>query len=519
MQDPDSTLTSPLSSSGHGTAALLCATIVWHPDRSRIGEQSIAIGAVLELSRYLPLFQGPGRMPSGLGFNGISRECVRIVRDGADNLFVQPPATRMAGELNGVELDGPGLQGVQLTRRQVEDGAVLGLGRAVLVCLHWMRGLPRDNPVPGFLGVGAAAVAARDAIRQAAAGDAPVLLTGETGSGKEVVARAVHAMSRRKGGPFVPVNMAALSESLAPADLFGAAKGAYTGAQTARRGLFAEAQDGTLFLDEIGNAPASVQPMLLRVLESGDYRPLGAGADARAGARVIAATDQDIYGGGFNQALLRRLEGFAIDLPPLRRRREDLGVLLLQMLGEEGAGLVLPFPLVSRLANHGWPGNVRQLRNVAQRCVLALRCGAEIDPDALLGKSAPAAVPAAVATAAAGRPERESADAIANPLAIAPARQSVRRKPSELAEQQVLAALDNNGWCILDAANELGISRPSMYKLLEACPQVRRAEQIPQEEVRAALARCGGDVQACATALRTPSEALRRRLRSLELVP
>jgi two-component system nitrogen regulation response regulator GlnG len=505
MQELDTTLTSPLSSAGHGTAALLCATIVWHPDRGRIGEQSIAIGQALELSRYLPLFQGPGRAPAGLGYNGISRECVRIVRDGADNLTVQPPATRMAVELNGVELQQP----AQLSRRQVEEGAMLGMGRAVMICLHWMRGLPRDNPVPGFLGVGAAAVAARDAIRQAAASDAPVLLTGETGSGKEVVARAVHALSARKGGPFVPVNMAALSESLAPADLFGAAKGAYTGAQTARRGLFAEAQDGTLFLDEIGNAPASVQPMLLRVLESGDYRPLGAAGDARALARVIAATDQDIYGGAFNQALLRRLEGFAIDLPPLRRRREDLGVLLVQMLGPDTADLVLPFTLVSRLANHTWPGNVRQLRNVAQRCVVALRCGAEIDLDAVLGKRG------ASATAVMDLLEKGGQDVIAMP----PARQAVRRKPSELAEEQVLAALDNHGWCIQDAANELGISRPSMYKLLEACPQVRRAEQIPEEELRDALERCGGSLEACARVLRTPSEALRRRLRALDMPP
>ncbi|UUZ55728.1 sigma-54 factor interaction domain-containing protein [Massilia sp. H-1] len=256
---------------------MLCVTIVWHPDRSRIGEQSIATSSTMEMARYLPLFQRPGGSAMGLGFSGVSRESMRITRDGADCVTIRAPATRMVVELNGVELHDEAV----LSRRQIEDGVLLGLGRAVLICLHWMRSLPKDNPVTGFIGVGAAALATRDLIRQAAASEAPVLLTGPTGSGKEVVASAIHALSARRNGPLVTVNMATLSESLAPADLFGAAKGAYTGAHSVRQGYFAEARHGTLFLDEIGNAPASVQPMLLRVLETGDYRPLGAPSDAR----------------------------------------------------------------------------------------------------------------------------------------------------------------------------------------------------------------------------------------------
>jgi DNA-binding NtrC family response regulator len=404
----------------------------------------------------------------------------------------------MAVELNGVELHATAL----LSRREIEDGALIGLGRAVLVCLHWMRSLPKDNPVPGFIGVGAAALATRDLIRQAAFSEAPVLLTGPTGSGKEVVASAIHALSARKNGPLVTVNMATLSESLAPADLFGAAKGAYTGAQNIRHGYFAEARNGTLFLDEIGNAPASVQPMLLRVLETGDYRPLGAPSDSRNEARVIAATDQDVFAATFNQALLRRLEALSIDLPPLRKRREDFGVLLLRMLEHEDADVVLPFALVSSLANADWPGNIRQLRNVAQRCVLALRCGAELDLDSLLGKR--------------GGDETmpEKTPAVSGSAPIMP-----RRKPSKLNDEDILAALDKHGWGIAAAAQELGISRPSMYKLIEACELVRQPDAIASEEVLAAFERSAGNLETCASLLRTPGEALRRRLRALGLRP
>ncbi len=495
LDDTDYTLSSPLASMAQAGPPLLCLTIVWHPDPARVGEQCIATTDVLELSRYLPVFQRPGQQQLPIGYSGVSRESVHITRDRDDSLHIRPPNSRMAMEVNGVAIDGP----VTLQREQVAGGAMLGLGRAVLVCLHWMRCLPKDNPVPGLIGVGGAAVATRDLIRQVAATDAPVLLLGETGTGKEVVARAIHALGRRAAKPMVAVNMATLNESLAAADLFGAAKGAYTGAQAARGGLFAEAQDGTLFLDEIGNTPASVQPMLLRVLETGDYRPLGATSDLQSSARLIAATDQDLYGPSFNQALVRRLESFVIQMPPLRERREDIGLLLLHLLADSG---VPEFPpgLVSRLANHDWPGNVRQLKHVAKRCALALQAGGMPDIDSLLASVSPY--------------RASHMDSVS----VAAAQVARPKKLAELSEAAVLAAMDNNGWQILAAAQELGVSRPSMYKLLESHSQVRRAEQIPQAELSAALGQADGDLEACAKQLRTPSEALRRHLRGLGLL-
>jgi transcriptional regulator with AAA-type ATPase domain len=497
LEHSDYTLTSPLASATQAGGPLLCLTIVWHPDTSRIGEQCM-VGDTLGVSRYLPLFHRPGQALAGLGYGGISRESVLIKRDQQGNLEIHPPGSRMTVELNGVEV----YEMVSLRHEQIAAGAILGLGRAVLLCIHWMRCLPKNNPLPGLLGVGDAAIRMRELVRQVAATDDTVLLLGETGTGKEVVARAIHAYSARAARALVTVNMAALNESLAAADLFGAARGAYTGALGTRGGLFAEASQATLFLDEIGNAPVSVQPMLLRVLETGDYRPLGAAADLRSSARLIAATDQDLYAETFNQALLRRLESFVIHLPPLRERREDIGVLLLHLLGERPAGPAFTPQLASKFANYDWPGNVRQLRHVARRCLLALRAGESPDFDSLVEE----------------RPGRVTASAVQGEAlpATAPPR---RRKLAELSDADVLDALDNNGWYIQGAARHLGISRPSMYRLIDANAQIRAAGAIPVPEIAAALAQSGDDLEACAALLKTPSEALRRHLRALQLGP
>jgi two-component system nitrogen regulation response regulator GlnG len=334
-------------------------------------------------------------------------------------------------------------------------------------------------------------------IRQAAATDASVLLLGETGTGKEVAARAIHALSRRAAASMVSVNMAALNESLAAADLFGAARGAYTGAQTARAGLFAEAQSSTLFLDEIGNAPATVQPMLLRVLETGDYRPLGATRDQQSSARLIAATDQDLYSGGFNAALLRRLESFIIHLPPLRARREDIGLLIAHQLPASDAP-PLPAALVTQLLCYDWPGNVRQLTHVIKRVLLALRMG-ELPQLAELVN-----LKALTHTSS-------SASSIE-------ATGSQRRKLANIGAAEILQAMRDNDWYIQGAAQTLGVSRPSMYKLLESHPSIRPATAIPPSEIADALHACAEDIEACAARLQTPTEALRRHLRTLKLL-
>lgn len=536
LNDSDYTLTSPLRDAEVTGGPVLALTVLWHPDPARVGEQYLdgSGDGVIELGRFMPMFSRPGKDRLPLGYGGISRQPLRIARTPDGGLEITPPDSRMIFELDGEEV-----RTVQhLNAERVADGAVLGLGRAVLLCLHWATSLPRHNPVAGLLGVGSAAIMMREQIRAAAQTNMPVLLLGETGSGKEVAARAIHAMSSRAGAPLVAVNMATLNESLAAVELFGAAKGAYTGAQTVRVGLFGEADGATLFLDEIGNTPAVVQPMLLRVLESGDYRPVGATGDRHSSARLIAATDQDLYGGAFNHALLRRLESYVIPMTPLRERREDIGVLIQHFLAEAGAAPEeFPFALVSDCACYDWPGNVRQLAQVVRRALLSVRMGEVPLLSALTRSVATPQGSAARLAASTAHSDEGGADCVpygagqaraghggaahagagqAGRGGASPAPSEAKRGRRAMPDhEEVLAAMDGNGWRILSAAQSLGISRPTMYKLLDDHPQIRRPERIAEEELRTALAACDGAVDRCAAQLRTPAEALRRYLGAL----
>ncbi|MFZ2266266.1 MAG: sigma-54 dependent transcriptional regulator [Azonexus sp.] len=208
---------------------------------------------------------------------------------------------------------------------------------------------------------------------------ATVLLSGESGTGKEVAARALHALSTRADGPFVPVNCAAIAAELIESELFGHVKGAYTGAQQSREGLFYYARGGTLFLDEISELPAAAQAKLLRVLEEKRIRPVGSEQEIAVDVRVIAATNRDLKDEvskqRFRQDLYYRLEVFEITLPPLRERPEDIAPLLEHFVAQLAPGLGVP-PLVpdarslARLADYDWPGNVRELRNLVERSLI-----------------------------------------------------------------------------------------------------------------------------------------------------
>ncbi|SEN77105.1 two-component system, NtrC family, nitrogen regulation response regulator GlnG [Duganella sp. CF517] len=499
-QDPEHTLTSHLSSLKGSAERLLTLTILWHPQLERVGEQAYARPGSMEmpLNRFAPLFARPGGSPLALGDRRIARDPVMLLRDAADQITIVTPQSRMSIEVDGRMLTGAST----LAGPAVERGVVLALGGAVLLCLHWSDQLPRLNNSSTLLGVSGAVLRMHELIRQAAGTQLPVLLLGETGTGKEVAAHAIHTASARRERPLVAVNMATLSDTLAAADMFGAVKGAYTGAQNARRGWFAEAGDGTVFLDEIGNTPVSVQPMLLRVLETGQYRPLGAPADVKTGARVIAATDQDL-GPGFNQALLRRLEGFVIRLPPLRERREDIGLLIRHMMEEwERAGnapAVLPVALVDELCRYDWPGNVRQLAMVVRRALIGAVAGEPLPFEAL--------VPDAALDADATVPLGDTVRAVGR-----------RVRLSDLDHDAVLAALEGNGWRVGAAAQALGVSRPSMYKLIDDHPGIRAPAAIPLNELNRVVAEFGDDIARCAQALKTPSEALRRHLRGVGLL-
>lgn len=216
----------------------------------------------------------------------------------------------------------------------------------------------------------------------------PVLITGQSGVGKEVIAQVLHHWSEREGRNFIPLNCGLLQDQLLESELFGHSKGAFTGAGHDHDGLFQAANDGTLFLDEIGELTASCQAKLLRVLETGEYRPLGSTKIRRTNARIIAATHRNlekmISQGRFRQDLYYRLNVLTINIPPLHQRAEDIPLLvehfLQQPLGNTPRPTITPRAMQQLMAHH-WPGNVRELKNTIER--LRVHCDTEISADSI----------------------------------------------------------------------------------------------------------------------------------------
>jgi two-component system, NtrC family, response regulator HydG len=217
-------------------------------------------------------------------------------------------------------------------------------------------------------------------IERVAQSSAPVLIRGESGSGKELVARALHLSGPRKDRPFVVVNCTALPEALLESELFGHVRGAFTGANATRRGLFLEADGGTLFLDEIGDMAPGLQAKLLRTIQDGEVRAVGSDQSRKADVRILAATHQDLEGrvreGGFRQDLFYRLNVVPLVVPPLRERTEDVPLLAAHFLGEalhrnpQARARRFSPEAVAVLAQSPWPGNVRELQNVVERLVI-----------------------------------------------------------------------------------------------------------------------------------------------------
>jgi DNA-binding NtrC family response regulator len=244
-------------------------------------------------------------------------------------------------------------------------------------------------------------------IGYAAMTDAKVLITGESGVGKEIVAHLLHAGNRRAGAAFLPVNCAGVPESLLESELFGHARGSFTGAWKDRPGLLELAHGGTLFLDEVGEMSLRMQALLLRFLETGEVQRVGAERQAAVNVRLITATNRDlleqIRAGAFREDLYYRLNVIHITIPPLRERREDVPLLLAHFFSHYArvygsAPPELSLEMQRRLENHDWPGNVRELRNLAERLVIRARHRRIVDAD-LPMELRPAAAPAAVAAA------------------------------------------------------------------------------------------------------------------------
>ncbi|HEV8245097.1 MAG TPA: sigma 54-interacting transcriptional regulator, partial [Polyangiaceae bacterium] len=250
--------------------------------------------------------------------------------------------------------------------------------------------LPSESPQFGeMLGPSLTMRSIFGVLERIAPTDASVLVEGETGTGKDVMARSLHQLSQRKDGPFVVVDCGAVSYSLLESELFGHERGAFTGAIASRQGAFELAARGSLFLDEVGELPLDVQPKLLRVLESGEFRRVGGNKTLRADARIIAATKRnlrdEVERGKFREDLYFRLSVVPVTVPPLRTRREDIPALVERFLelarkrDPAAAAISIGRDTMAALAAHDWPGNVRELRNVLDRAIYIATAGGERD--------------------------------------------------------------------------------------------------------------------------------------------
>jgi PAS domain S-box-containing protein len=298
-------------------------------------------------------------------------------------------------------------------------------------------------------------------VKQVAATDATVLLLGETGTGKELIARAIHLASRRRAKPLIKVNCAAIPATLIESEFFGHEQGAFTGATKKRDGRFALAHGGTIFLDEVGELPLDLQSKLLRVLQEGEFEPVGSSQTRKVDVRVIAATNRDLQAcvqdGKFREDLYYRLNVFPIRLPPLRERRDDIGLLataLARKLAQRMGRTLEPLSgdCIRRLQAYSWPGNVRELQNIIERAVITSRDG-RLDLDRALPESMHAMAAAPATGDGANR------------------RVHTVKEFEELERQNIIAALESAEWKVAGesgAARLLGVKPTTLSSRMKA---------------------------------------------------
>jgi two-component system, NtrC family, response regulator HydG len=306
-----------------------------------------------------------------------------------------------------------------------------------------------DQRLGEMIGEGPAMQAVLALIRKVAATDAAVLITGENGTGKELVARAIHRQSDRREGAFIGVDIASLPESLFESELFGHAKGAFTDAKEARMGRFESACGGTLFLDEIGNLPMTMQAKLLRAIESGEIAPVGSSESRPVDARIVCASNMPLREMAarreFRQDLLYRINTIEIDLPPLRERREDIPLLAEHFLSlycrkYRMPTREIPPEAMSRLRDYPWPGNIRELKHAIERAVI-VGDSADLRPEDFL----------------APRPGTPPCEASSGQARIGGDLESMERAA-------IGSSLERNGGNISRAADELGLTRAALYR-------------------------------------------------------
>jgi two-component system nitrogen regulation response regulator GlnG len=490
-------------------------TILWHPDLSRVGAMfsfgDLAAGSSLLLCRNSPEFGLHADTPKPLEDPFLSRQPFLQFTRTAAGVEVEPANTKCTIQLDGRPL----LTKLELSFSDRSRTFIITLARRIVLCFHATAiTAPASHADDlGMLGHSHAIETVRRAVLSMADLDVPVLIRGETGTGKELVAAALVKASRRANNPFVAVNLAALPPTIAIAELFGREKGAFTGASDSRRGYFGEADGGTLLLDEIGLAALDIQTALLRILETGQVRPLGSHSAKRVDVRLLAATDvrleDRVEAGTFSRPLLHRLSAFQICLPPLRERRQDIGVLFLhflrRILGEMGELARLETPITAKrpwltgdamtqVALAAWPGNVRQLRNFASQLAATNRGASAARLDSTL-----------LATLA--------DDAYTTPAVTSKVKaQGPHTKGAPISHERLLDALERHDFRTTRAARDLGISRTTLYERIQRDPELRKASDIADEELQRLRQECHGDLDQLSKRLRVSVRALKLRL-------
>ncbi len=418
------------------------------------------VDRVMVMSGAAP--QGTHALREQLATVGRSPDCDLVLSDESvswRHLSLEPITegvrVRDLGSSNGTLLNGNRVESAVATvgdRLRIGKTTLLLVGQVDGQALRKQQSAENDNAGSLVELVGGSARMKRlyAHLREAAASKVPVLLRGETGTGKELAARAIHMLGARAEGPFVPVNCAAIPREILEAELFGHTRGAFTGAQAERAGAFGSAASGTIFLDEIGEFPLELQPKLLRVIEDGQIPRVG-GSPVAGDFRVIAATNRDLAGrsdaGRFRQDLYYRIAVLSIELPPLREHVEDIPVLVRAFLdlAEEYTGVAdaaatrFDESAVAWLAKQDWPGNVRELRNLVYRAIVRAP-GAPVSRELIEGlmeKPALSALDAAMETSGSLR---------------------------EIERRAIEKALQDHGGQRRAAARRLGIAESTLYE-------------------------------------------------------
>jgi two-component system nitrogen regulation response regulator GlnG len=504
-------------------------TILWHPDTRRVGEVArlplIDSERPYLMSREQLVFHAPGSSHGRpLASRWMSRRALRFESDGAAGVVVTPDGDALQCFADGVEIGAEARFGPQ----RLERGVVLLAGTRIALLLH-LRGPERlgEEPDLGLCGESDAMGALRSTILKAAATRKPVLLRGESGTGKELVAQALHAHSDRATREMVSLNLAAVTPTLAASELFGHERGGFSGAVEANLGVFRQADGSTLFLDEIGDAAHDVQVAILRAVETGEVRPIGRSAALKVDVRFVAATDVDLDGavvkGEFKSALIERVAGIELHMTPLRQRRDDIARLLLLFLKttlaegdtshllttDDGDEVWLPATIVADLVRYDWPRNVRQLRNLADEiCVLS----GEIPfaPSAKL-KDILAKVAAETSSQRAGDKAPAESDRPSGRLGT-----EKYRSTESVSEHELRQQLRAHQFRVKPAAEALGLSQQSMYRLMED-HGVLFAKQLDRAAFERHLAEAGGDLDAMSERLGVSKRGLQLRRKDLGL--